>query len=49
VALLKITRHVGYQVAPIHTIKSGFIIPLLVIALGLPFVPLGSRPRRPAE
>jgi hypothetical protein len=49
VALLRITRHVGHWNAPLHTIKSGFIIPLLVIALGLPFVPLGSRPRRPAE
>lgn len=45
VLALKITEHVGHDDAPIHTIKSGLIVPLLVIGLGVPFLPLGGAGR----
>ena len=41
--LLAATKHIG-GADEIHTIKSGFIVPLLVIGLGLPFLPPRAKP-----
>jgi len=39
IGMLQVTGHIGGADA-IHAIKSGFIVPLLVVGLGVPFVPL---------
>ena len=47
VGMLHLTDHAGKNNPIIHTIKSGFIIPLLVIGLGVPFLWPGRSGRRP--
>ncbi|MBD3219872.1 hypothetical protein GF314_01400 [bacterium] len=45
---LELTDHVGAADA-IHALKSGFVIPMLVVGLGVPFVPSGTPCARPGD
>ena len=49
ICLLAATRHEGGPDG-IHTIKSGYIIPFLIVSLGIPFLPFPTRRRtEPAQ
>ena len=38
VTMLRVTNPLGADSPSIHTIKSGFIVPLLIVGLGIPFI-----------